>query len=188
MGFWPLTSRSRTVSSRPPKQRRPLLYQRFTFTTRRSVWTFVHLGACGVDYHSRVGSDGEQCIYIDGGDYTEHLKMKKRTVPGNSGGAKHLAPLESDIMAQCHALVKHMALTQYDDGDQRKPGWITIKTFGSSWQIEIKDPDSCLALRVMGPTLDECLALATLLLESDEAPWEPDTWLQQQAAKNRKKG
>lgn len=114
--------------------------------------------------------------------------MKKRTAPANAAGAAHLAPLESDIFGRLHGLVKHMALTRYDDGDVRKPGWIVLKTFGSSWQIEVKDPDSALALRVLGPTLDDALALCCLLIESDEAPWEPDPWLQQQQLKNRKKG
>lgn len=113
--------------------------------------------------------------------------MKRRTAPSNASGQKHLASVETNILTQCHAIVRHCAVTQYDDGEPRKPGWITVKTFGSAWQIEAKDPDSCLALRVVENSLDEALALLTLLLESDEAPWEVDTWLQQQAAKGRKK-
>lgn len=114
--------------------------------------------------------------------------MKKKTQPSNASGQKHLASVESNILAQCHSLVRHCAVTQYDDGEPRKPGWLTIKTFGSAWQVEAKDPDSCLSLRVVENSLDEALQLLSLLLESEEAPWELDTWLQQQSLKNKKKG
>lgn len=101
--------------------------------------------------------------------------------------ALHLAPLESNVFSAFHPLVAHCAVTQYDDGEPRRPGWITFKTMGSSWVLEAKDPDSCSRLVVVQTTLDDALALLSVLLESEEAPWEPDPWLMQQAAKERKK-
>lgn len=187
MGFWPLTRGSRPVSSRRPRRREARPGQTFTYVTCRWVWTFLYLPGGRVTYRARTdGTDVRFWCFL-GSDYVEVWAMKRRTAPSNASGQKHLASVETNILTQCHAIVRHCAVTQYDDGEPRKPGWITVKTFGSAWQIEAKDPDSCLALRVVENSLDEALALLTLLLESDEAPWEVDTWLQQQAAKGRKK-
>lgn len=136
-----------------------------------------------------VFRDGEELFTRpESNDYEQEWAiMKKRSIPQNDGGQKHLASVESDLMDKCHGIIRHCAITQYDSGEPRKPGWITIKTFGSAWQIEAKDPDSCLVLRVVENSLDEALALMTLLLESDEAPWEPDLWLMQQQGKKSKK-
>lgn len=118
------------------------------------------------------------------GDVT---KVKKKTKAADVGDAKHLAAIETELLSSLMGIVSHCAITRYDDGDQRKPGWITIKTLGSAWQIEAKDPDTCCSLRVVNAKLDDALTLLDVLLESEEAPWEPDTWLQQAAAKLRKK-
>lgn len=114
--------------------------------------------------------------------------MKKKVKNSDAAPVKHLAAIESNVMAQHMGIVNHCAVTQYDDGDVRKPGWITVKTLGSAWQVEAKDPDTCLTLRVIQASLDDALGLLNLLLESEEAPWESDPWLLQQSAKNRKKG
>jgi len=114
--------------------------------------------------------------------------VKKKKKPADAVVQKHLAAVESNVLRDHAAIVAHCSVTQYDDGDPRKPGWITVKTFGSVWQLEAKDPDECLTLRVVQPSLDDALGLLNLLLESEDAPWEPDPWLAQQAAKNRKKG
>lgn len=187
MGLWLLTPRSRLVSLRRPKGRTIRAGQTLTLATRLNVWTFLYLGRAGTTYWSRTDGRNVRLWYSLANDYSEVLRMKRRQAPSNTSGQKHLAPLESNVMGGHHPLVQHMAVTQYDDGEPRKPGWITVKTFGSSWQIECKDPDACVSLRVVASTLDEALTLASLLLESEEAPWEPDMWLQQQASKNRKK-
>lgn len=114
--------------------------------------------------------------------------MKRRgsaTTPAD--GASHLAPLESQVFGKLHPLVAHCAVVKYDDGEPRKPGWFTVKAMGAAWVVEVKDPDSCSRLVCVGNTLDDALALASVLLESAEAPWEPDTWLAQQAAKQKTK-
>lgn len=187
MGWWPLTRGSRPVSSRPPRRRNVSPGQSFTFVTRQSTWTFLYLGKPGITYLSRVTGPGIRIWAFTAGSYDEVWEMKKKNAPANASGQKHLASIESNVLAQCHALVRHCAITAYDDGDPRKPGWITIKTFGAAWQVEAKDPDSCMSIRVVENSLDEALMLLNLLVESDEAPWEADQWLQQQASKARKK-
>lgn len=109
-------------------------------------------------------------------------KSPRTTAPGTQA---HLAPVESTILSQHHSIVKHCCVTRYDDGDPRQPGWISIKTVGGVWQIEAKDPDTTQFLRVQQPHLDDAITLLALLLDSEDAPWEFDSWAAQQ--KNRKK-
>lgn len=111
--------------------------------------------------------------------------MKKKIVSGTTQGPdapKHLAAVESNVFSKLMALVAHCAVTRYDDGDPRKPGWFTVKTMGSAWIVQVKDPDAALSLTATGQTLDDALCLAELLLSSDEAPWEPDPFLKRQGS------
>ena len=112
--------------------------------------------------------------------------MKKKIIGGGNGAArevkKHLAAVESNLFHGLPAIIQHCCVTQYEDGDPRKPGWITIKTMGSAWVVQVKDPDSCCALTATAQSLDDVLALAELLLSGDEAPWEPDPFLQRLGA------
>lgn len=112
--------------------------------------------------------------------------MKKKAPALGIVGVKHLAPMETVLLADLMPLVEHMAVTQYDDGDSRKVGRITLTTHGSVWQADVKDPDTLQQMRLSAPTLDELLALLARLLSSEEAPWEPDVWAQQQAKKSKK--
>lgn len=114
--------------------------------------------------------------------------MVKRRVKGTAeSNAHHVAAVDSVTFGQLHALVAHCAATKYDDGESRKPGWFTVKTMGAAWVVEVKDPDTSSRLVCVQQTLDDVLRLASMLLESEEAPWEPDPWLMQQAARNKKK-
>jgi len=126
-------------------------------------------------------------LWGDEGSLREVLTMKKRKQNAEQSTAAHLAPMESVVFGKLHSIVAHCAATKYDDGDSRKPGWVTIKTNGSVWVIEAKDPDTSSKLTAIQPTLDDALALLGLLLEADEAPWEHDQWLAQAAAKAKKK-
>lgn len=114
-------------------------------------------------------------------------KMKKKKTQQQTSDATHIAPLESVILGNHHSLVKHCAVTKYDDGDPRKAGELIIKTMGAAWIVECRDKDQLLKLVVIQQTLDDALTLAALLLDSEDAPWEPDTWAQQQAARASKK-
>lgn len=111
--------------------------------------------------------------------------MKKRQARSAAEGVKHLAPVESNYLANLLPLVEHCSIRQYDDGEPREPGWFTVKTQGAAWCVQVKDPDGCVSFTAIGETLDKALETAALLLSCDEAPWEPDTFLA--AAKARRK-
>lgn len=112
--------------------------------------------------------------------------MKKRKPPGESSGdALHLAAMESTVFGNLHPIVAHCCSTKYDDGTPRKTGWVTMKTMGSAWVLEAKDPDTCSKLTVVQSSLDDALALLSVLLEAEEAPWESDPWMKQQASKKK---
>lgn len=113
--------------------------------------------------------------------------VKKRSVESGASEAAHVAAVESVLLAKMHPLVAHCAATKYDDGSPRKPGWWTLKTMGAAWVVEVKDPDTCSRMVVVQQTVDDALALASVLLESDDAPWEPDPWLKANEAKQKKK-
>jgi len=187
MGWWPITVRSKPVGSSRPRGRAIRPGQTLEYVGKKLVLVLLYLGPAGTTLYSKNGPDGIRLWAAEAVSYDEVLKVKKRQPPQNSSGQRHLAPLETNVLSQCHALVKHCAVTQYDDGTPRKPGWITVKTLGSAWQLEAKDPDSCCSLRVIESNLDEALLLLNMLLESEEAPWELDTWLQQQAMRAKKK-
>ena len=115
--------------------------------------------------------------------------MKKKSVGQPQAGTDrpyHLAAVESNVFSKLHELVKHCAVTRYDDGDPRRPGWFTVKTMGSAWVVQVKDPDSCLSLSATAQALDDALILADLLLASEEAPWESDPFLKAQSKKVNK--
>lgn len=114
--------------------------------------------------------------------------MKRKIVGGGPSStlASHLAPLESAVFGKLFNLVSHCCVTKYDDGEPRQPGWFTVKTSGSAWVVQVKDPDGCCQMSAIGNTLDDALALADLLLGSDEAPWEPDPWAKRKATEKKK--
>jgi len=112
---------------------------------------------------------------------------KKVSKVSDTGGAKHLAAMETVRFADLLPLVEHCAMRQYDDGDPREPGWVTIKTQGAAWCVQVKDPDAAVSFTAVAETLDKALETAALLLACDDAPWEQDRWLAQQRASGKKK-
>lgn len=115
--------------------------------------------------------------------------VKKKSVGGKAASdtlASHLAPIESNIFGKLFNLVAHCCVTRYDDGDPRRPGWFTVKTVGSAWAVQVKDPDGCCQMQAIGNTLDDALALADLLLGGEDAPWEPDPFLKRQESGKKK--
>lgn len=118
----------------------------------------------------------------------EKPNMKKRVAKGTvSGDAKHLAPMETNRLADVMPLVEHCCIRKYDDGDPREPGWFTVKTIGSSWAVQVKDPDGAVSFTAVGATLDQAMETAALLLACEEAPWEPDSFLASSKARKNKK-
>lgn len=117
----------------------------------------------------------------------EFPSMKKRGAKGaGEGDAKHLAAMETARFADMLSLVEHCAIRRYDDGESRETGWITIKTIGSAWCVQVKDPDGCVSFTSTAESLDKALETAALLLACDDAPWEEDRYLKQQKAQKRK--
>lgn len=115
----------------------------------------------------------------------EKPNMRKRQATPATGTQKHLAAVETSYFKDIMPLVEHCCFRQYDDGDAREPGWITIKTMGAAWCIQVKDPDSATSFTAIADSIDKALETAALLLAADEAPWETDAFLA--AAKARKK-
>lgn len=115
----------------------------------------------------------------------EYPEMKKKSAKVGAEGGKHLAALESNILKGLLPLIEHMAIRQYDDGDSREPGWITLKTSGAAWIVQVKDPDACCSFSAVADTIDKALETAALLLSCDEAPWEPDRFLQLHGKKKK---
>lgn len=114
-------------------------------------------------------------------------EMKKIKVGATTAGgtARHLAPVESDILSKLPNVVAHCCVTRYEDNDPRRPGWITIKTMGAAWVVQCKDPDACASLTATADTLDNALVLADLLLGAEEAPWENDPFLKRQDGRKK---
>jgi len=112
--------------------------------------------------------------------------MKKK-MSKSAEGVKHLAAMETNLFAALMPLTEHMALRQYDDGEAREPGWITLKTQGAAWCVQVKDPDAAVSFTAVADTLDKALETAALLLGCDDAPWEMDRFLAQQKAGKGKK-
>lgn len=116
------------------------------------------------------------------------MTVKKKALGVGGEGVdrpKHLAAMETNLFSKLFNLISHCAVTRYDDGDARQPGWFSIKTLGSAWVVQVKDPDSCLQMSCTGQALDDALALADLLLGSEEAPWEPDPFAKARAGKKK---
>lgn len=117
-------------------------------------------------------------------EYPE-MGIKKRE--NKAKDLKHLAGLETTLFSDRLSLVEHCALLQYEDGSPRVPGWITIKTQGAAWVVQVKDPDSLSSFSSVAPSLDSALDTAALLLACDDAPWEADRWLADAASRAKKK-
>lgn len=103
--------------------------------------------------------------------------MKKRVAKAASGDAKNLAPLDSVYFSDMLSLLEHCAVVKYDDGEPRETGWITIKTKGNAWVVQVKDPDGGCSIDVIGETLDKALEDAAKLITCDECPWMTDVFL-----------
>lgn len=108
--------------------------------------------------------------------------MKKRLVASSLDSAKgpvHSAALESKVFGAMLNILKHLAITRFDDGTPRIPGTIIWRPDGSSWKLIAKEPSSALQLTVSAPMVDDAFALLDILLGAEEAPWEhdPNAWV-----------
>lgn len=113
------------------------------------------------------------------------MAIKKRSAEVKDVG--HLAAVESSMFANMMSIVEHCALLKYEDGTPREPGWVTIKTNGSAWTVQVKDPDTACTFAATADTIDKALETAALLLSCDDTPWERDRFLVEQQSKKAKK-
>jgi len=81
----------------------------------------------------------------------------------------------------------HQSGTKYDDGAPRRPGSVRSYTEGSEWCVRVSDPDSCCSFVARGETWWDAMLLAELLVTAERCPWAPDSFLQDQAARKKKK-
>lgn len=113
--------------------------------------------------------------------------LKKKVKSDQVGDVTNLAAVETKVLLRFRGLVEHLAIVRYADGTLRQPGRMTISVQGSSWQVEVKDPDTCSFIRVVQASLDEALQLANQLVMAEETAWEVDQWAMERAAKKKKK-
>lgn len=113
------------------------------------------------------------------------VKRRSPSAVTGSGGPTHLAAVETNVLNSLPNIVAHCCLTRYDDGSTRRPGWLILRTMGASWVVQVKDPDGGCSMSLTAQTLDDALALADVMLGSDDAPWEADPYLKGQQPKKK---
>lgn len=116
---------------------------------------------------------------------TSVKKRKAAATPGPGDGPKHLAPIDTKLLASFPNLILFTSVVRYDDGDPRTPGWFQVKTDGSAWKVILKEPDTLSQMTLLGNTLDDAFTLAEMYAASDDAPWEPDLWARKNATKKK---
>jgi hypothetical protein len=117
------------------------------------------------------------------------LPVRRRSAivhPEGSTLATHLAAVETKVLASFPRIIEHLVVTKLDDGASRTPGTLMLKTLGSTFIVVVKEPDDALQMSLVGPTLDDALTLAELMLGGEQAPWEPDTWQRARNTKSKK--
>jgi len=149
----------------------------FTLTSR--PWKGICVVGCLKMGKGSITSDKPQMVW-------EFPDMKKKTASADNPAQRHLVAVESNILRDLVPLIEHMAVTRYDDGDARLTGWVTVKTQGAAWVVQVKDPDSGNSFQVVDASLDKALETASLMLACDEAPWSPDPFLKSKAASKKK--
>lgn len=95
-------------------------------------------------------------------------------------------PGTSMILAKLPKLREFLTDTEYEDKTRRTPGYMWFMNRGHTFEVILFDPDSGARLPCRGGKIDEVLALAELMLNTDDARWEQDKYLTEQLAKRKK--
>lgn len=181
-----LLTRTRRRASTRPSQWLPRRIVWFDLLLTKVVVRVQHTpfrGYCIRSVFPRGGSQLDRLFVLPPPEFSvKRIELRKQA---SQGGASHLAAVETDVLGRLPNIVAHCAVTRYEDGSSRAPGWVMLKTQGAAWIVTVKDPDSCCSLRATANALDDALALADLLLGTEDAPWEADAFLQQGKKKNR---
>jgi hypothetical protein len=113
--------------------------------------------------------------------------MKRRNAPVGTGAIVPALPATSVLLAKLPAIREFLTATEYEDKSPRQPGYVTFRNRVVAFELTLYDPDGGARLAVRGPTIDQCLQLAEQMLGVEEAPWELDSYLQEQLARRAKK-
>lgn len=173
-----LTRGARTGRPRRPRRWLARDWKAYLLPLGSVTWQLAGKGGVGVTLWSFEKGGHRVPLWPALSWYGDLLMVRRKKQPEAKATAPHLAPVETEILSRCMALVEHCAATVYDDGSPRKTGWFTVRTRGSSWEIEVKDPDGGCKLVIIQNTIDDALAVVQAMLTADDAPWEPDRWLQ----------
>jgi len=149
------------------------------FTLTSKPWHGIAVVGCLKMGKGSIPEDKPQRVW-------EFPAMKKKQLATDDSNVRHLVAMESNFLHDLVPLIEHMGVTRYDDGDARMTGWVTIKTQGGAWVVQVKDPDSGNSFQVVDASLDKALEGASLMLACDAAPWSPDPFLKRQDAKKKK--
>jgi len=84
------------------------------------------------------------------------------------------------------AVLEALAMLQYADGTPRKAGFLGIYTDGDQWCAFIKDNTGQCKLPVRALTFDGMMDALAILLEAEDAPWEPDDLADRVKARRKK--
>lgn len=117
----------------------------------------------------------------------EEDAMKRRLKTEGAQFIMPAAPSASVLLGKLPAIREFISATEYDDKTPREPGYLTIRTVGTQWQVTLYDPDSGSRLPVRAAELDKALLLAEQMIGVEEAPWEPDRYLTELLAKRSRK-
>lgn len=176
----------RRVGQRTPRGREVFLYilmrtqwHLVQWLPREGWWTVA----------AGLGSEPDGEPYYFAPRYQgDAMKRRLPAVPGTA--VVPPLPSASTLLPKLPALREFITATKYEDNTPREPGYFTVRNRVTTFEVTVYDPDSASRISARGKTLDEALGLVEQLIGVEEAPWEPDAYLAQLAAKKRprKKG
>lgn len=94
-------------------------------------------------------------------------------------------PSESKTLNKFPVLREWLTARSYDDGSVRTPGQFWWDATSSGFRVTLRDADAGMKLVVTAGTLDDVFAACELILGAQEAPWEPDEFLQRKLAEKK---
>jgi len=136
----------------------------------REGWWITSAGEAGTPYDVPTYSSPRY--------QSDRMKRRQAAEPGKA--VVQALPSTSLHWPKLPTIREFITATSYDDGSARQPGYLTVRNRVTTMEVTLYDPDSASRMVCRGSSLDEALILAEKLLGVEEAPWEPDNYLQQQ--------
>lgn len=187
LGTRVLTWRPKSATRRGG-QRLPRRGEKRLYVALRDVWLYLEWHAWKGYYPVALvdGSDPLHPTIEHWGYPRERMAIKRRSAaPENMV----LPALSSDsmIMKKIPLVMEFLTATAYADGLQRTPGYYTVRNRLVEFEATLYDPDGGVRLVVRHREYDRMWFAVEALLGAEDAPWEPDRYLMEQAAKKPKK-